>query len=107
MVAWLCVRTGELVAGLRVRVGELDSSRASLSRKILRKRARTGTLDSLALSTRACRSIFHQDGPDSSHCSLLGLNSPRAGEDYLVPGRVAVLDFPVTAGRAQPSQQVR
>ena len=57
---------------VRVHAGELDSSRASLLRKILSKHARIEALDLLALSTRACRSIFHRDGPDSSHCSLFG-----------------------------------
>jgi hypothetical protein len=57
----------------------------------------------LTFAPRAFIRIFHRDGPDSSHCSLLGLNSPRAGEDYLVPALSAVVDFPVTAGSAQPS----
>jgi hypothetical protein len=35
---------------------------------------------SLALSTRALLRIFHRDEPDSSHCSLLGFSSPRAGD---------------------------
>ena len=78
-----------------------------LAAKILRKHARTEAFDSPALSTRALLHIFHRDGPDSSHCSLRGLNSPRYGEDYLVTGRVAVVDFPVTTGLALLWSQVR
>jgi hypothetical protein len=63
--------------------------------------------DWLVFVPRAFLRIFHRDGPDSSHCSLLGLNSPCCGEDYLVPGRSVVVDFPATTGRAQRSQQVR
>jgi hypothetical protein len=34
----------------------------------------------LAFVPRASLRIFHRDGPDSSHYSLLGLNSPRFGD---------------------------
>ena len=73
------VRVGELGFAFNVRAGKLDSSRASLSRKIFRKHARTEMFVSPALSTRALLHIFHRDGPDSSHYSLLGLSSPCFG----------------------------
>ena len=62
----------------RVRVGKLDSSRASLSRKIFRKHARTNVFGSLPSTTRALLHIFHRDGPDSSHGSWLGFLAARA-----------------------------
>jgi hypothetical protein len=43
-VFMLGVHFVELVAWLSVRTGKLDSSRASLSRKILRKHARSDTI---------------------------------------------------------------
>jgi hypothetical protein len=51
-----------------------------LAAKILRKHARMLMVDSLISVPRAFLRIFHRDGPDSSHCSLLGLNSPLFGE---------------------------
>ena len=54
---------GGLVVWLRVRACKLDSSRASLSRKILRKHARTEAFDSLGLSTRAVLHIFIETNP--------------------------------------------
>jgi hypothetical protein len=36
-------------------------------------------VNSLIFVPRAFLRIFHRDEPDSSHCSLLGLNSPRFG----------------------------
>jgi hypothetical protein len=79
LVAWFGVCFVKLVAWLGVRDGALDSSRASLSRKIFRKHARTEVFGTLLSTTRALLHIFHRDGPDSSHCSLLGLNSPCFG----------------------------
>jgi hypothetical protein len=50
-----------------------------LAAKILRKHARMLMVVGLAFVPRAFLRIFHRDGPDSSHCSLLGLNSPSFG----------------------------
>ena len=72
-----CARRG-LGASLSVRAGDLHSSRASLSRKIFRKHARTEMFVSPALTTRALLHIFHRDGPDSLHGSWLGFLAARA-----------------------------
>jgi hypothetical protein len=89
VVVLLSMRFRELVARLNVRFIELVTwlacapsswTRAGhLAAKILHKHARIEAFDSPALSTRALLHIFHRDEPDSSHCSLLGLSSPRAG----------------------------
>jgi hypothetical protein len=47
-----------------------------LAAKILRKHARMLMVVGLAFVPRAFLRIFHRDEPDSSHRSLLGLNSP-------------------------------